>query len=201
MPSRAASRRADASSGESPGLAPGTTRIVTRWDAKHPAEKNCRAILPPAHRKYGSSRTDHASRRLRRLDLDRRCAHSRVDRRLSNELGKGLRRRHHRRCRARSRVDHAALACKPLAVGGHYKPLCACVDRQWALLCGSAAKVMCEGLQPTIDCSWKPFSTDIEPAFPGGISRSVLAIGRSCISALVDGRGMEFRGYFQAAGE
>jgi hypothetical protein len=59
----------------------------------------------------------HASRRLRSLDLDRRCAHSRVDRRLSNELGKGLPRRHHHRCRARSRVDHVALACKPLAVG------------------------------------------------------------------------------------
>jgi hypothetical protein len=57
-----------------------------------------------------------------------------MDRRLSNELGKGLRRRHHHRCRAHSRVDHAALACKPLAVAGHYKPLCACVDRQWALL-------------------------------------------------------------------
>ena len=52
----------------------------------------------------------HASRRLRRLDLDRRCAHSRVDRRFSNELGKSLPRHHHYRCRARSRVDHAALA-------------------------------------------------------------------------------------------
>jgi hypothetical protein len=38
MPSRAASRRADASGCESAGLAPGTTRIVTRLDAKHPAE-------------------------------------------------------------------------------------------------------------------------------------------------------------------
>jgi hypothetical protein len=38
MPLRAASRRADASSCESAGLAPGTTRIVTTLDAKHPAE-------------------------------------------------------------------------------------------------------------------------------------------------------------------
>jgi hypothetical protein len=54
--------------------------------------------------------SSHASRRLRRLDLDCRCAHSRVDRRFSNELGKSLPRHHHYRCRARSRVDHAALA-------------------------------------------------------------------------------------------
>src|SRR6266516_2496794 len=52
-----------------------------------------------------------------------------------------------------------------------------------------AAKAMWQGLQRTIDCSSKPFSTDIEPAFPGGISPSVLAIGGSCISASVDALG------------
>jgi hypothetical protein len=67
--------------------------------------------------------------------------------------------------------------------------------------CGSAAKVMWEGLQPTIDRSWKPFSTDIEPAFPGGISRSVLAIGDRASALQSMGEEWSFRGYFQAAGE
>src|SRR5262245_2942022 len=61
-----------------------------------------------------------------------------------------------------------------------------------------AAKAMWEGLQPTIDCSSKPFSTDIEPASPGGTSRSALAIGRSCISASVDGRRVEFSSVFSS---
>src|SRR5205823_7174390 len=37
----------------------------------------------------------------------------------------------------------------------------------------SAGKAMSEARRQIIDCSWKRFSTDIEPAFLGGISPSV----------------------------
>src|SRR6266480_4163621 len=51
-----------------------------------------------------------------------------------------------------------------------------------------AEKAMWEALRRTIECSSKPFCTDIEPAFLGVISLSALVIGRSSISASIDGR-------------
>src|SRR5437763_16594659 len=51
-----------------------------------------------------------------------------------------------------------------------------------------AEKAMWEALRRTIECSSKPFCTDIEPAFLGVISLSALVIGRPSISASIDGR-------------
>src|SRR5437016_830363 len=44
------------------------------------------------------------------------------------------------------------------------------------------AKAMWEARRRTIDCSSKPFCTDIEPGFPGVIFPSASGIGRSSIS-------------------
>src|SRR5437773_2196266 len=56
-----------------------------------------------------------------------------------------------------------------------------------------AGKAMSEARRQIIDCSWKRFSTDIEPAFLGGISPSVSVIGKSSTSASVGGEERGFR--------
>ncbi len=61
-----------------------------------------------------------------------------------------------------------------------------------------AAKAMSEGPQRIIDCSSRPSCTTIGRGFPGVPSPSGLAIGRSSISALADGRKAEFSSVFSS---
>ena len=68
-------------------------------------------------------------------------------------------------------------------------------DDQWGRMKKSffpAAKVMWAALQPTIDCSSKPFSTATELVFLGVICRNVSVIGKSFINASADGRRVAF---------
>jgi hypothetical protein len=51
---------------------------------------------------------------------------------------------------------------------------------------------MWAAMQRTIDCFLMQFFTDIEQESPGVICPRVLAIGKSCTSALVDGQGAAF---------
>src|SRR5438045_3947097 len=64
-----------------------------------------------------------------------------------------------------------------------------------------AEKAMWEALRRTIECSSKPFCTDIEPAFLGVISLSALVV-EDRLSALQSmGEERRFRAQFQAVGE
>ena len=75
---------------------------------------------------------------------------------------------------------------------------CATINETGSRIFCPAAKAMSEALRRIIDCSSKRFSTDTELVSVGAICLGALAIGRSSISASIDGRRAEFSSVFSS---
>src|SRR6266550_2414567 len=80
-----------------------------------------------------------------------------------------------------------------------------CGDMGYATTNGIELRIFCRGVKDTwvarrkiIDCSSKPFSTDLGPAVPGAICPSVLATGKRSINVSVDGQRAEFSSVFSS---
>jgi len=78
-----------------------------------------------------------------------------------------------------------------------------CGDMGYATTNGIELRIFCPGVKDMwvarrkiIDCSSKPFSTDLGPAVPGVIYPNVLATGKRSINVSVDGQRAEFSSVF-----
>src|ERR1700722_9456449 len=81
-----------------------------------------------------------------------------------------------------------------------------CDATHYATTSGTGSRIFClvakatwAALRQTTGCLLKLFYTDIELASRGGICLSALVIGRSSISASVDGRRVEFSSAFSSS--
>src|SRR6266550_792347 len=80
-----------------------------------------------------------------------------------------------------------------------------CGDMGYATTNGIELRIFCPAVKDMwvarrkiIDCSSKPFSTDLGPAVPGVIYPNVLATGKRSINVSVDGQRAEFSSVFSS---